>query len=84
MVLYRTHVCGSRIKNIAAPLPPFCALVGWDDEGGDPVFVAVLPPKDNPWSPRHKAENVAAARKAMMDFLDHTPGEPDYYFPDVS
>ena len=83
MVLYRVHVCGSRIKNIAAPLPPFCSLVGWDDEGGDPVFVAVLPPKDS-WRRTSDSDIKACAIKTMIKYLTENPGEPDYFFPDAT
>ncbi len=83
MVLYRVRVCGSRIKNAAAPLPPFCALVGWDDEGGDPVFVAVLPAKDT-WRKMADAEITEAALKEMKTRIGQDMGKPDYFFPDAS
>ena len=83
MVLYRVRVGGSRIKNAMKPLPPFCSLVGWDDEGGDPVFVAVLPDKAT-WRKPADSDVIEAARHEMKTRLDFDPGKPDYFFPDVS
>lgn len=83
MVLYRVRICGSRIKNATNPLPPFCSLVGWDDEGGDPVFVAVLPDKST-WRKPEDADIVETARREMIARLSFDPGKPDYFFPDAS
>ena len=79
MVISRCHENGSwSLKAGLTKIPPCALLVGWKDEPGDPVFVAVQAAELTDWKKPHTLRSIDVARSVLEQRLGEDPGEPEY------
>lgn len=78
MVLYRVLDNGHPVKRNLSKLPGAATLIGWDDEGGDPVFVAVLSSRNPEWGIPHPDVASNCAGREMRRRLNQSMGAPHY------
>jgi hypothetical protein len=79
MVIYHVLVDGKALSIRNKKLAGLSTLIGWNDVGGDPVFVAVYGAAGE-WRSPARSLAFEVAKKEMKRRLDLDMGPPDYGF----